>query len=151
MKQENRIRNTCNICNVIDLYNYTYCWLILFFFNLTALVTSAGEKKSCFRGIINMTFLWNIIKINTNFTFTIICIDKLFMIRAEQTYLYTIIVFISAVKRINHIQNKSFCLHNVFVLCIYFFVYINTNTCKYIYNKIYVYYIYIYIYIYNKI
>ncbi len=46
-------------------------------------------------------------------------------------YIY---IYISAVKRlivINHIQNKSFCLHNVYIS----YVYINTNTCMYIFKK----------------
>ncbi len=45
---------------------------------------------------------------------------------------------------INHIQNKGFCLHNVFTVYIYY-VYINTNTCIYL-RKIYVYILNIFIY-----
>ncbi len=40
---------------------------------------------------------------------------------------------------INNIQNKSFCLHNMFVLYIYY-VYINTHTYS-------IYFVYIYIHI----
>ncbi len=60
--------------------------------------------------------------------------------------------FTSAVKlfiTINLIQNKIFDLHIicVFAVCIYN-VYINTNTCMYIFKKIC--YIYIYIYKYTQ-
>ncbi len=45
----------------------------------------------------------------------------------------------SAVKRliaINRIQNKSFCLHNIWVFTVFiYYVYINTNTCMYIFKK----------------
>ncbi len=45
----------------------------------------------------------------------------------------------SAVKRliaINHIQNKRFCLHNIYVCTVYiYYVYINTHTCMYIIKK----------------
>ncbi len=50
-----------------------------------------------------------------------------------------ITVTISAVKRlivINRIQNKSFCLHNICVCTVYiYYVYINTNTCMYIFRE----------------
>ncbi len=50
-------------------------------------------------------------------------------------------IYISAVKRlivINHIQNKLFCLHNISVCTLYiYYVYLNTNTCMYIFNKKY--------------
>ncbi len=50
-----------------------------------------------------------------------------------------ITVTISAVKRlivINRIQNKGFCLHNICVCTVYiYYVYINTNTCMYIFRK----------------
>ncbi len=37
---------------------------------------------------------------------------------------------------INHIQNKSFCLHNIYVCAVYiYYVYINTHTCMYIFQK----------------
>ncbi len=48
-----------------------------------------------------------------------------------------IYILISAVKRlivINHIQNKSFGLHNVCTVYIYY-VYINIHTCMYIFKK----------------
>ncbi len=71
-----------------------------------------------------------------------------------QVYFYFIILhlsFISAVKRliaINRIQNKSFCLHNIGVYCVcIYYVYINTNTCLYLFKKnrlcLYIKYIYI--------
>ncbi len=48
-------------------------------------------------------------------------------------------IFTSAVKRlitINHIQNKSFCLHNIWVCTVYiYYVYINTKTWMYIFKK----------------
>ncbi len=49
---------------------------------------------------------------------------------------------------INRIQNKSFCLHNICVYTVYInYVYINTNTCMYIFMKnmlcLYIKYIYI--------
>ncbi len=55
-------------------------------------------------------------------------------------FIYFIGVFNSAVKRliaINRIQNKRFCLHNISVCTVYiYYVYINTNTCMYIFKKI---------------
>ncbi len=44
---------------------------------------------------------------------------------------------ISAVKvAVNHIQNKSFCLHNICVCTVYiYFVYINTHMHEYISEK----------------
>ncbi len=37
----------------------------------------------------------------------------------------------------NHIQNKSFCVHNMRVCTVYiYYVYINTHTCMYICKKI---------------
>ncbi len=37
---------------------------------------------------------------------------------------------------INHIQNIRFCLHNISVCTVYnYYVYINTNTCMYIFKK----------------
>ncbi len=72
---------------------------------------------------------------------------------AENTDLITEInyILISAVKWlivINRIQNKSFCLHNIWVCTVYiYYVYINTNTCMYIFKKnmlcLYIKYIYI--------
>ncbi len=61
-------------------------------------------------------------------------------------YIY-IYIYISAVKRlitINHIQKKSFCLHNIYVCIVYiYFVYINTHTMdifkKTIYLNIFMY------------
>ncbi len=58
---------------------------------------------------------------------------------------------ISAVKQliaINHIQNKSFCLHNICVCAVYiYYVYMNTHTCMYIFQKnmlsLYIKYIYL--------
>ncbi len=48
---------------------------------------------------------------------------------------------ISAVKRlitINHIQNKSFCLHNICVCTVYiYYVYANTHTCNIYFENIY--------------
>ncbi len=45
----------------------------------------------------------------------------------------------SAVKQsiaINHIQNKSFCLHNICVCTVYiYYVYINPHTCEYIFKE----------------
>ncbi len=45
----------------------------------------------------------------------------------------------SAVKRliaINRIQNKSFCLPNIYECTVYmYYVYINTHTCMYIFKK----------------
>ncbi len=53
---------------------------------------------------------------------------------------------------INHVQNESFCLHNMF--SVYNYVYINTHTCSIYFENIYMYlqvYIYIHIiYIINK-
>ncbi len=72
---------------------------------------------------------------------------------AENTDLITEInyILISAVKwliAINRIQNKSFCLHNIWVCTVYiYYVYINTNTYMYIFKKnmlcLYIKYIYI--------
>ncbi len=46
---------------------------------------------------------------------------------------------ISGVKRliaINRIHNIHFCLHNICVCTVYiYYVYINTNTCMYIFKK----------------
>ncbi len=36
---------------------------------------------------------------------------------------------------INRIQNKCFCLHNIFLCTVYIYVYINTHTCMYIFKK----------------
>ncbi len=48
-------------------------------------------------------------------------------------------IYISAVKQlitINHIQIKSYCLHNICVCTVYiYYVYINTHTCMYIFKK----------------
>ncbi len=48
-------------------------------------------------------------------------------------------IIIIAVKRlivINHIQNKSFWLHNICECAVYmYYVYINTHTCMYIFKK----------------
>ncbi len=52
-----------------------------------------------------------------------------------QLELLLLLLLFSDVKRliaINHIQNKSFCLHNICVYTVYVYVYINTNTCIYI-------------------
>ncbi len=49
-----------------------------------------------------------------------------------------IIIITSAVIRliaINHIQNKSFCLHICMCAVIIYYVYINTHTCMYIFQK----------------
>ncbi len=69
------------------------------------------------------------------------------------------IVFFSAVKwliAINHIQNKSYCLHNICVCAMYiYYVYINTHTCMYIFKKnilcLYIFNIFIYDIIYLNI
>ncbi len=67
-------------------------------------------------------------------------------------------VIFSAVKQliaINRIQNKSFCLHNIYVCSVYiYYVYINTHTYSIYFENIYMYlhvciYIHI-IYINNK-
>ncbi len=56
---------------------------------------------------------------------------------------------------INHIQNKSVCLHNISVCTVhmyyvYIYVYINTHTYMYIFQKIcYVYILNIFIYTIN--
>ncbi len=46
---------------------------------------------------------------------------------------------ISAVKRlivVNHIKNKSCCLHNIYVCTVYiYYVYINAHTCMNIFQK----------------
>ncbi len=51
----------------------------------------------------------------------------------------SVYIYISAVKlliTINHIQNKSFCLHNTCVRTVYiYYVYINTHTSMYIYLR----------------
>ncbi len=51
----------------------------------------------------------------------------------------SVYIYISAVKlliMINHIQNKSFCLHNTCVRTVYiYYVYINTHTSMYIYLR----------------
>ncbi len=53
--------------------------------------------------------------------------------------MFILCISFSAVKRliaINRIQNKSFCLHNIRVSTVYiYYVYINTNTCMYIFKK----------------
>ncbi len=60
-------------------------------------------------------------------------------------------IYFSVVKRliaINHIQNKSFCLHNICVCSVYiYYVYINTHTCMYIFQKnvFFIYEIYLFI------
>ncbi len=67
-------------------------------------------------------------------------------------------VIFSAVKQliaINRIQNKSFCLHNIYACSVYiYYVYINTHTYSIYFENIYMYlhvciYIHI-IYINNK-
>ncbi len=65
--------------------------------------------------------------------------------------LFDTIIHNSAVKQlivINRIQNKSLCLHNiyVFVCTIYIYVYINTHTSMYIIKKKIVYILNIFIY-----
>ncbi len=60
-------------------------------------------------------------------------------------------IIISAAKRlitINRIQTKSFCLHNICMCAVYiYYVYINTHTCMYIFQKnmlcLYIKYIYL--------
>ncbi len=55
----------------------------------------------------------------------------------------------SAVKlliMINRIQNKSFCLHNMCVYCVYYYAYTNTPTACIYFENIYMYSL-IYIYI----
>ncbi len=51
------------------------------------------------------------------------------------------VIKMSAVKRliaINHIQNKSFCLHNICVCSVYIcYVYINTHTYSIYFENIY--------------
>ncbi len=58
-------------------------------------------------------------------------------------------ILINAVKRliaINHLQNKSFCLHNIYVCTVYiYYAHINTHTHS-IYLKKYL-HVYIYIHI----
>ncbi len=50
-------------------------------------------------------------------------------------------IYISPVKRlivINHIQNKSFCLHNIYVCTVYiYYVYINTHSYSIYFENIY--------------
>ncbi len=52
---------------------------------------------------------------------------------------HSLYIYITAVKRlivINHIHNKSFCLHNICVCTVYiYYVHINTRTCMYIFQK----------------
>ncbi len=50
---------------------------------------------------------------------------------------------------INHIQNKSFCLHNICECSVYIYdVYINTHTYSIYFENIYMYlYVYIYVHI----
>ncbi len=54
-------------------------------------------------------------------------------------YIYIYILYISAWQRlivINHIQNKSFCVHNIYIcVCTLnsYYGYINTHTCMYMY------------------
>ncbi len=50
-------------------------------------------------------------------------------------------------KSINVIQNKSFCLHNVCAVYIYY-VYINIHTCMYVFKK---HMLCLYIYIWYKL
>ncbi len=54
-------------------------------------------------------------------------------------YIYMCVcVCLCAVKRlimINHIQNKSFRLHNICVLCIFIMYILYTHTCMYIFKK----------------
>ncbi len=48
---------------------------------------------------------------------------------------------------INHIQNKSLCLHSICVCAVYiYYVYINTHPCMYVFKKM----LYLYIkYLFN--
>ncbi len=56
------------------------------------------------------------------------------------------VIFINILNRagqrlimINHIQNKSFCIHNVSVYTVYiYYLYINTHKCIYL-RKLYLY------------
>ncbi len=52
-------------------------------------------------------------------------------------------IYISAVKRlivINHIQNKSFCLHNICMCTVYiYYLYINTHAYSIYFLNIYMY------------
>ncbi len=62
-------------------------------------------------------------------------------------YYILIYIYISAVKRlivINRIQNKSFCLHNIWVCTVHIY-YANTNTCMNIRKICYVYILNIFI------
>ncbi len=46
---------------------------------------------------------------------------------------------------INRSQNKSFCLRNIGIMCIFYYVYINSNICMYVFKKsMFIYYIFIY-------
>ncbi len=74
------------------------------------------------------------------------CVCVCACVRALYVYMF------SAVKlliMINHIQNKSFCIHNICVCAVYiYYVYINTHTCMYIFKKKYVMFIHLkYLYI----
>ncbi len=71
-------------------------------------------------------------------------------------YTSKLYINISAVKRliaINRIQNKRFCLHNIYVCvyCVYLLctVYINTHTYSIYFANIYM-YLHVYIYIHIK-
>ncbi len=51
-------------------------------------------------------------------------------------YLFIFFIIFFCCQTINRIQNKSFCLHNIRVCTVYiYYVYINTNTCIYIFKK----------------
>ncbi len=78
-----------------------------------------------------------------------IIIIIIIIIKKKNIYIY-IYVYISAVKRlitINHIQKKSFCLHNIYVCIVYiYFVYINTHTWIYLRKLCFVYILNIFMY-----
>jgi len=67
-------------------------------------------------------------------------------------YIYIYIRAVQKLIAINRIQNKSLCLHNIFVCTVYnYVVYINTYACMYILknylrlNSVYIYKYIIYI------
>ncbi len=79
----------------------------------------------------------------------------IFVIAALNDYVIVASIIVIAIRNpincaalINRIQNKSFCLHNIYVCTVYiYYVYINTHACMYIFKKnmLCLYFKYIYI------
>ncbi len=129
-------------------------WIV--FFDLSSIwgfVKCFREEVTCFCFVFSMSEQagYNMVVDALSIYITFTVLFKSFGSEIHIYYIYIrIYIYISAVKRliaINRIQNKSFCLHNIYVCTFYiYYVYLNTHTHKVYILKICI-FIYMYIFI----